>query len=344
MSYLRKSFIDEAQRAPELFLAIKAAVDADRRPGRFLLTGSAGVLAVPKVAESLAGRMELHTLWPFSQGEAGGLRETFVDRLFGDSLDMPAVAPEAEDSLLERICVGGFPEVRSRTRRSRRRAWFDAYIDSMLQRDVRDLANIERLVDLPRLLSLLAFRAGQPVNFADLARTLAIPQSTLKRYVDLLKLIFLVVPLPAWYTNLTKRVAKAPKLMLGDTGLLTHLLDADPSRLKSDRALLGHVFENFVAMEVTKQLGWAERRCQLFHFRTETGAECDLVIEDRAGRLVGVEVKCATTVRRGDFRGIEKLAETAGDRFLRGVVLHPGTEVVPFGKRLHAVPVGQLWH
>ena len=339
----RPAVLDEAQRVPALALAVKAAVDANRRPGQFLLTGSASVLALPKLAESLAGRMELHTLWPFSQGEIVGVRETFIDRMFAANLVPPETAAETENTLIERICTGGYPEVHARKSTSRRQAWFDAYIDAILQRDVRDLANIERLTDMPRLLALLASRVGQLINYADLSRTLAVPQTTLKRYMALLEMTFLVRPLPAWFANVGKRLTKAPKLMLADTGLLAHLMEADAARLRRDRTLLGHMLENFVAMELTKQLGWSQQRCKLVHFRTDAGAEVDLVLEDRMGHLVGIEVKCTHTLQKRDFRGLETLAELTGQRFVRGVVLYMGTTAVPFGKGLYALPVSQLW-
>ena len=248
-----------------------------------------------------------------------------------------------QDALIERICTGGYPEVHARKSASRRQAWFDAYIDVILQRDVRDLANIERLTDMPRLLALLASRVGQLINYADLSRALAVPQTSLKRYMALLEMTFLVRPLPAWFANVGKRLTKAPKLMLADTGLLAHLTEAGAARLRRDRTLLGHMLENFVAMELTKQLDWSQQRCQLHHFRTETSAKVDLLLEDRLGRLVGVEVKCTHTLRKRDFRGLETLAELTGQRFVRGVVLYMGATVVPFEKGLYALPVSQLW-
>ena len=339
----RPVVIDEVQRAPSLALAIKAAVDANRRPGQFLLTGSASVMSLPALSDSLAGRMELHTLWPFSQGELANVRETFVDRILAERLVTPATMPDTEKSLIDRVCTGGYPEIQTRRSHTRRQAWFDSYVDAILQRDVRDLANIERLSEIPRLLALLASRAGELLNFADLARTLGIPQTTLKRYMALMEMTFLVRVLPAWFSNLGKRLAKAPKLLLADTGLLTHLVEADGNRLRRNRTLLGHVLENFVAMELIKQLGWSKRRCRLFHFRTESGAEVDLVLEDPAGRLVGVEVKSAVSTRQQDFRGLEELARLSGDRFVRGIVLCTGTTVVPFGRNLYQLPVSQLW-
>lgn len=339
----RPVVIDEAQRVPALALAIKAAVDRDRRPGQFLITGSAGVLSLPRFAESLAGRMELYTLWPYSQGELAGVRETFVDRMFATELATSGVDEVTVDALIGRICIGGYPEIHARKSAKRRQAWFDAYIDAILQRDVRDLASIERPADLLRLLSLLASQAGQLVNVASLGRVLGLPQTTFKRYVALLEATFLARMLPAWFANIGKRLTKAPKLLLSDTGLLTHLLAADAARLQRDRTLLGKVVENFVAMELTKQLGWCARHCRLFHFRTHGGAGVDLVLEDRAGRMVGIEVKCASTLGHRDFRGLATLADVAGERLVRGVVLYTGATVIPFGKTLHAVPMSELW-
>ena len=338
----RPAVIDEAQRAPALAVAIKAAVDADRRPGQFLLTGSAGVLSLPTLADSLAGRMELHTLWPLSQGEIDGTRETFIERMFEADMATAATPPLAEQELIERMCAGGYPEARMRSA-GRRGAWLDAYVDAILQRDVRELAQIDRLLDMPRLLRILASRSSQLINHADLARTLGLPQTTLKRYMALMETTFLVRRLPAWFTNLGKRLVKAPKLALVDTGLLAHLLDANAARIRGDRTLLGQVLENFVTMEVVKQTSWRPHRFGLFHFRTQAGAEVDLVIEDRDGRLVGVEVKSTTTLRSQHFAGLKALAELAGDRFVRGVVVHPGADVVPFGPALHGLPLGHVW-
>lgn len=300
-------------------------------------------MSLPALFDSLAGRMELHTLWPFSQGELAGVRETFVDRVFAERLVTPDTVPDPEKSLIDRVCTGGYPEIQTRRSHARRQAWFDSYVDAILQRDVRELANIERLSEIPRLLALLASRAGELLNFADLARTLGLPQTTVKRYMALMEMTFLVRMLPAWFSNLGKRLAKSPKLLLADTGLLTHLVDADGNRLRRNRTLLGHVLENLVAMELIKQLGWSKRRCRLFHFRTESGAEVDLVLEDSAGRLVGVEVKSAASTRQQDLRGLEELARSAGERFVRGIVLCTGTTVVPFGRNLHQLPVSQLW-
>lgn len=334
--------IDEAQRVPEVAIAIKAAVDSDRRPGRFLLTGSVDVLALPAIAGELVGRAALHILWPLSQGEMAGVRETFVDRLF-DTDWRPAPVDEGPGpNLFERIASGGFPEVQA-IKPGRRGQWFSSYLDLLIQRDIRDLANVERLTDLPDLLSLLAARSGQLLNHADLARTLEIPQSTLKRHVALMEAAFLTQRLPAWFGNFEKRLAKAPKTFVADTGLLLHLLNLEADHLDANRGHFGHALESFVVAEIAKQIGWSDRRCRLYHFRTHAGREVDLVIEGPGGRIAGIEVKASTTVRAHDLKGLEALAEIAGDRFVRGVLLYTGNLQVPAGRNLLALPIEQLW-
>lgn len=334
--------IDEVQRAPGLLLAIKASVDRDRSPGRFLLTGSANVFLLPRLSESLAGRMEILPLRPLSQGEIGGVREMFVDRVFSPSAALPTGVPCSRADLVARVLTGGFPEAVARKRVDRRDAWFQAYLSTVLQRDVRDLANIDALVAMPRLLALAAARTPGLFNASDLSRAAGMPLSTVKRYLSLLEAIFLVQMLPAWGSNRTKRLVKAPKLLLADTGLLSHLLGADVARVeRSD--LLGPLLENFVAVELQKQAGWSAVRPMLHHFRTSSGREADLVIEARNGDVVGVEVKAGASVASSDFNGLKEMAAVAGKKFRRGIVLYTGREAVPFGKTLDALPISCLW-
>jgi uncharacterized protein len=335
--------LDEIQRAPGLALAIKSAVDTDRRPGRFLLTGSASALALPRLADSLAGRVELHTLWPFSAGEMLGRREAFIDRAFSSIFDTPLTPDGPKADVIDRLLVGGYPEAIARKTAERRYAWFESYITTILTRDVRDLANIERLSEIPRLLALLGSRLAELVNYAGLSRSLAIPHSTLKRYFALLEATFLVRLLPAWFANIGKRLTKSPKLLITDTGLAAYLLGLDRQRLQSDRGMLGHLLENFVAMEMTKQLSWVTTRAKLFHFRSESGQEVDLILEDAAGRIVGIEVKAAISLDAQDFRGLKALAELSGERFLRGFVFYLGDVVVPIAKNLWALPAALAW-
>jgi uncharacterized protein len=335
--------IDEVQRAPGLALAIKSAVDSDRKPGQFLLTGSANVLVLPKLAESLAGRMEIHTLWPLSQGELAGSDDLFIDKIFQTKFK-PGNAPgEGWPKLVDRIVQGGYPEMLSRTTADRRQAWFGSYLTSILQRDVRDISNIRDLADLPRLLTLVASRAASLLDYSDLARSIGIPQTTLKRYIALLEATFLVQTLPAWFTNIGKRLVKAPKVLINDTGLLTHLLGADAARLRADPSLGGGILENFIALELIKQRGWSKLQPVIHHFRTHNGDEVDLVLEDRAGRIVGIEIKASATIDSSHFRGLKALAEAAGDRFVRGVVIFSGTAAVPFASNLLAVPATEIW-
>lgn len=334
--------VDEVQRAPELLLTIKAAVDRKRTPGRFLLTGSANVLQVPKVADSLAGRMEIVPLWPFSQGEIEGTVERFIDAAFGDA--PPVLVPASSSTrLTDRVLRGGYPEAAPITSAERRRAWFDAYVTTILQRDVRDLARIEGLTELPRLLALLASRPMAQLNYADLSRGTGLPQSTLKRYFALLEMVFLVRLLPPWHANIGKRLVKAPKVLLTDTGLAAHLMGIDDARVARDRTLLGGLLESFVALELVKQAGWSADPPALYHFRTHEGDEVDLVLERRGGALVGIEVKSAASVSDADFKGLHALAGIAGERFHRGIVLYTGSEIVPFGAGLFALPVEALW-
>src|SRR6266700_3254782 len=331
--------LDEVQRVPELFRAIKRSVDAKRKPGRFLLTGSAQALLLPKVSESLAGRMEVLTLWPFSQGEIGGRKEGFVDACFARNFKPGKFTDTSWPPLTERIVTGGYPEALTRTDAARRQAWFGSYTTTILERDVRDLANVSGLRDLPRLLRLAASRAMGLLNFADLSRD----ATTLQRYWALFEATFLVRALPPWHGNLGLRLVKAPKVVLGDTGLLCHLLGLDAARLQADDLMTGAALESFVAGELTKQISWSHARPGLFHYRTHTQQEVDFVLEDGRGRLVGIEVKKTASPTSGDFKGLRHLAVQTGKRFLRGILLYTGASSVAFEWNLHAVPVSSLW-
>ena len=335
--------LDEVQRAPELFLAIKAVVDRNRVPGHFLLTGSANPLLLPKLSESLAGRMEILTLWPFSQGELERRTEDFIDRAFASKLPQFPASALSKGELIERVLTGGYPEVVGKASTSRRSAWFRSYVTTIVQREVRDLANIEYLTIMPRLLSLLAARAGALMNYTELSSRLGLPQSTLKRYMALFEMTFLSQPLPAWSTNIGKRLIRSRKVVLNDTGLLAHLIGLNEERIRADPNTFGPLLENFVIMELRKQSSWSRIQPQFFHFRTRNGREVDIVLENSAGEIVGIEVKASSTVNSRDFKGLRYLSELLGDRFLRGIVLYTGDQPVPFGSNLYALPVSTLW-
>jgi hypothetical protein len=336
--------LDEVQRVPEIFLAIKAAVDRQRQPGRFLLTGSANVLLLPGIADSLAGRMEVLSLWPLSSAEiadSAGLNR--ADALFQGDWSGLMVPPCERAALIERLLAGGFPEAVSRTSARRRDAWFDSYVQAILQRDVRELANIEQLTEIPNLLALLATRSGTLLNFAELSRSAAIAQSTLKRYFALLEMLFLVVRVPSWERNAGKRLVKAPKVFLPDSGLLNYLTGSTAESLSAKPGLAGGLVETFVLAELLKHLAFSGARLSLWHYRTQTNIEVDFILENRLGQITGIEVKASATVDAKDFKGLRHLQETEAAIFQRGMVLYAGREVVPFGNNLWAVPLSVWW-
>jgi uncharacterized protein len=335
--------IDEVQSAPALFPALKREVDLRPAPGRFLLTGSANVFLLPAIAESLAGRMKVLTLEPLSQSEVEASPHNLVDALFGAATWSRRTLPTGRAGLLQRIGGGGFPEALARSDPQRRDAWFGAYLASLLQRDVRDYANIEGLHDMPRLLTLLAARAGTLLNMAEVSRATGLAHSTLRRYLALLEALFIFQPLPAWSANLGKRLVKAPKVHLIDAGLTAHLCGhTDPAALALS-AQLGPLLETFVVQELRRHLRWADTAATAWHFRTASGREVDMVLEAPNQRIVGIEVKASASIDQGDFNGLRELAAAAGKNFVRGVVFYSGEQLVPFEERLWAVPLGVLW-
>lgn len=335
--------IDEVQQAPQLFPALKQIVDRDRRPGRFLLTGSANALLLPKLAESLAGRMEILPLDPLSQGELAGFEASLVDALFArEPFRLGSIATDRAD-VCERIVAGGFPEALARPAGARRDAWFRSYVTSLLQRDVRDLAHVDGLTDMPRLLSLLAARSSSLMNASEVSRSAGLPLTTLRRYLALFEATFLLQPLPAWSTNLSKRLVKAPKVHLLDAGLAAHLRGESEAGALVRSPTLGPLLETFVVQEIRKQLAWSRTAATAYHLRTASGREVDLVLESPGQRVAGVEIKASATVTPSDFDGLRTLKQAASRKFARGVVLYLGAECLPFGEDLWAVPVATLW-
>jgi predicted AAA+ superfamily ATPase len=289
--------------------------------------------------------MEILTLWPFSQGEMHGIRESFVDTL----LSRKAVgwsgttAALRREDLLATALAGGYPLAVARASPARRDAWFQSYVMTILQRDIRDLANLADVTAVPRLLSVVAARAGGLLNVADLSRTVALPQTTLKRYFALLEATFLVQLLRPWARNIGKRIIQTPKVYVNDSGLLAYLQGVTVNRLKPEASLAGALLENFAVMELKKQATWSVTQPELFFWRTASGQEVDIVLEDRSGRVAGVEIKASATLGSGDVRGLQALAAAVGKNWVRGVVLYAGTEVIPFASNLHGIPFGRLW-
>ena len=256
---------------------------------------------------------------------------------------LPALNPDDAIDLKGAVLAGAYPEVIQRPAGKRRDAWFAAYITALLQRDVRDLANIEGLMDMPRLLSLLAARVGSLLNMSELSRSSGMPNTTLKRYLSLLQATFLFQPLPAWSSNLGKRLIKSPKIHLIDSGLSAHLAGITRQSIDRDPVFYGHLLENFVTNELRKQIGWSDSRVNLHHYRTTTGREVDILLEDAAGHMVGLEVKTSATVVRKDFSGFDALSEDTGRQFVRGIVLYTGEQSVAFGENYMALPVSAMW-
>lgn len=336
--------LDEVQRAPEIFLPIKAAVDRDRRPGRFLLTGSANPLFVPEVAEALAGRMEVLPLWPFSAAElAGNEGLRFAELVLDPDAGPPTPVSVKRESLVERILAGGFPEAVERSEPERRGRWFSSYLITILERDVRSLADIARLEQLPSMLGAIALRTRGTLNKSTLSQDLGIPGSSVDRYLALLERVFLVRRLPAWHNRFGPRLVKAPKLLVCDSGLLCHLLQWEGERLLSDPTSFGLALECFVGMELAKAVDVDPKAPRLMHYRTSKGAEIDFIIEASDGRIAAVEVKASSSVEESDVRHMAQLRDAMGPRFVRGIALYGGERALPFGDRLDAWPVSALW-
>ncbi len=334
-------FIDEVQRAPDLLLAIKDAVDRDPTPGRFLLTGSANVLASRRVKDALTGRMETIRLWPLAQSEIRNASGNFVDALFTAAPPRISGAVVGRDAFTGVTGAGGYPEARARSGRRRER-WFASYLETTLDRDLRDLSDARRLAEVPQLLRLLAAQAANVLSYRGLASKTSLNHETVREYVALLETIFLVRVLPAWRPGLAAREVHAPKAYLVDSGLLAHLLGAGEDRIASDDQVTGKVLENFVVIEILKHAEWANVGTSAYHYR-QRDEEIDLILESRAGEIAAIEIRATATINRRDLRPIEKLRDACGQRFKAGVLACTTGQTTPLGDRLWAVPLAALW-
>jgi uncharacterized protein len=334
--------IDEVQRAPGVMLAIKRIVDGDTRAGRFLITGSADLRVLATIPDALPGRVEYLDLWPFSQGELTGVIETFLDKL--RSNEPPAIehASIGLVALADRIAIGGFPASSGMGPR-RRVGFFSSYLTSLLGRDLTEVSSIRKDEALLPLLTLLAVRSGSLLNMTRLGSELRIEAKTVESYISLLQQLGLVIRLPAWFSNLGKRVVKAPKLHIADSGLHAYLVGSDASALSRSPEIAGPALETFVVNELVRQSGWAESAPTLHHFRSHGGDEVDVVLQWRGGDVAGVEVKSAASIGPRDFAGLTKLRDALGAKFVSGVVLYTGERTISAGDRLWAVPVQGLW-
>lgn len=337
-----RAVIDEVQRAPEVLRAIKRSIDDDRRPGRFLLTGSANILALPRISESLAGRMEVVGLLPFSQVELLGGKPSFLKAAFAGRI-VPPKHVHQHQALMNTVLTGGYPEMLRRDTPPRRQAWAREYMRALLQRDVRDVSGIEKLDAMSKLFRTLAHRSGQLVNFANTGGRIGLDDKTVSKYVGVLEHLFIVRRVEPWLRNRMKRLVKTPKLHFLDSGLLAATLGASAASIAKDRGVFGPILESFVYAEIRKQADWHDEACEIYHFRDKDQDEVDLVVESQSGETIGIEVKAAATVGPADFKGLRKLAAASGKDFKLGVVLYDGDQVAPFGEGLIAAPVSSLW-
>ncbi len=336
-----RAILDEVQRVPSLFTALKREIDRRRAPGRFLLTGSSQVLLVPSLSDSLAGRMEILQLHPLSQNEIHGGVPDFLDDLFHGTFGT-STASRLAGELADRLAAGGYPAAVARPTARRRANWYRNFVETQLQRDVRDMSRISALDALPRLLGAAASRTARLYNLSDLAAPFQLSRPTIGGYVELLERLFLVERLLPWHNNRLSRMVKTPKLHIGDTGLGCALLGLNPAALAQDRTLFGQLLETFVFQELKRQSICQEQPLSFYHYRDKDQVEVDVVIERGASAVAGVEVKAAATVRPSDFRGLRKLKKATGDRFASGVMLYDGEVTSSFGDRMFAVPIRLL--
>lgn len=335
--------IDEVQRAPQIALPIKLAIDEARKAGAFGLTGSANPLIAPKLNDSLAGRMFILHMWPLSMSEIQNTTSRFLELAFDSKATFSKGGYLDRNSLIESLSAGGYPDALSLDARMRD-LWYENLLTTILERDVKDLANIARPRDMSKLLNILAARSSNLLNIAELSRTASMPYTTLTQYMLLLEALFLVVRQPAWHLNRTKRLIKMPKLYFGDTGLLINQLRVGKTLIAEEGRLLGAILENFVFLELKKMSTWSLDAIEMYHYRTQTGFEVDIVLENRAGEIIGIEVKASETISSQDWKGLDVLGEEMGDKMIRGIILYLGKEIVAFRKNYLAIPLSTLWN
>jgi uncharacterized protein len=342
-SLRRPVVLDEVQRSQDLLLAIKEAVDVDTAPGQFLLTGSANLLTAPRIYEALTGRTEIVTLWPLSQGEIERSRSNLVDRLLAGQVPLITGTVQGRDAFVERAVRGGYPDAYLRAQRRRDR-WFRSYLESLVARDLRDVSDIRKVDEVPRLLRLIASQAANLYKAETMSRDLGISTKTVQSYTDLLETVYLVRRVRAWRPSIRSREVTTPKIYVVDSGLLAYLLGADEQRAASDDQITGKLFENFVAMEIARLVDSADTSVTQYHYRDRsTEDEIDVVLESRSGDIACVECKAGATVRHDDYRAMAKLRDSRGTQFGAGIVLYTGSQTRPLTERIWAVPVSALW-
>ena len=338
--------IDEIQRVPELSLAIKQSVDANRKPGRFLLTGSANLLQLPRLSDSLAGRMEWIELQPFSEAEKEGAAGLFLEQWLGGDLDtgITASEPPRASSLPGRVIAGGYPEA-FRRKPARARQWQEQYVRSIIERDIHDISQVKDGEDVGRFLEYMSHQTGQLLNVTETAKALGHTRATVEKYLSILEKLYLLRRLPPWHRNVQKRLVKSPKIHVSDSGLAAALSGITEGMWMDDRGRFGHLLESFIVQQISIQAGRMESKTRLWHYRDKDKVEVDCVLT-QGRRTWGVEVKAAASVDSTDAKGLRRLAEQAGNDFQGGIVFYDGESVLPLDKelKLHAVPISKLWN
>lgn len=336
------SILDEIQRVPELFPSIKLAIDQNRLPGRFLLTGSANILSNPRLTESLAGRVEIINLRPLSQCEIENKKNKFIDNAFTGNLTANFNSRLGEE-LAERIIAGGYPEPLLRDQPRRKRAWYNSYISVLVKKDIAEISSIHYSEEIPRLLKKIAYNSACLTNVSNLNKGLGFDVKTTKKYVQMLNDLFLIDQLPPWYSNRSKRLVKTPKLHLSDTGLLCSLAGLTKAKLVNDREFFGNITETFVVNELLRQATWYDDDLDFYHYRDKDKYEVDLIIQNSKDEMIGIEVKLAASVKESDFRGLKRFASQNQEKLVGGYILYDGERSLSFGDRMRAVPIRSLW-
>lgn len=333
--------LDEIQRAPELFMSLKKRIDENREPGQFLLTGSANIMVLPKLSDSLAGRIEIVPLMPLSEVEILGVKCNIIDYLAEGIIPTPS-ATNILDYLANRITTGGYPEPLQRQNEKRKRAWLQQYITTMIQRDVKTISDIDRLDEIPNLLGALTNQTAQLLVVTEVAKMLSIPRKTIDRYINILSNIYLVDQLKPWHSNRNKRLIKTPKIHLLDTGVACRAMNITKKALISDKKIFGHLLETFIYIELKKQATWSDNDVNFYYYRDKDKYEVDYILEIN-GQFIAIETKISASVKKSDFKGIERFSRQIGKNFNIGIVLYDGDNILPFGDKLWAVPISAIW-
>lgn len=334
--------IDEVQRVPELFLPIKQSIDENRLSGRFLLTGSANAMALPRVADSLAGRLEVVPLLPLANCEIQGKPSHFLDNILSGKIPKTQQT-RIREQLINKVLSGGFPEALLRKETGRRVSWFNQYILSIVQKDMKDLGQIENLGIMPRLISMICNQVGSLVNYTELGNALGLSRQTVARYVQLLEQLFIFQELPAWNHNDNKRLTKTPKVHLVDSGLLCALRRINAEKIHRDPILFGSLLESYVLCELRRLASWHNEPIYFSHYRDKDQIEVDIVIETMSGDVIGIEVKSSATLRKEHFQGLQRLKKAAGNKFLLGILLYDADHSNLFEENIFSAPLGTLW-